>query len=590
MPTTLVSPTGDPTLKTRWEMPEPRPELEASFVRELDVHPLLARLLVNRDVCELEAARQFLAPTPHALHDPWLLKDMDRAVDRITTALERRQRITIYSDYDVDGVTGTAILFHFFALLGLPASTYVPERRSEGYGLNTGAIERIEARGCDLLITVDCGIRGVEPVREAMRRGIDVIVTDHHEPDDELPPALAVIDPKRSDCDYPFGLLCGAGVAFKLAWAVAQRLSGVRQGKVKDAYRQYLIDAMGLAAMGTIADVVPLFGENRILASWGLRCLPTTKFVGLAALIEASELSGKPICAEDVGYRLGPRLNAAGRMGSASRALELLTTSDPSRGKALAVELETENRTRRNVEGQIVKAALAQIEALGLDRHEVLVVAGDDWHPGVVGIVASRLVDRFHRPAVVIGMDGETGRGSARTMPEYHILDALLACREHTERVGGHARAAGFEIRRDQLEAFREALQAEVARTITPEQRTPKLYVDAEAALSDLTPTLIDALRGLEPTGEGNPPVVLVSRDVEVVNAPRQVGGDGKHLQLWVRQQGYAVKVIGFGFGKDAARIQAGDRIGLAYTPKIDTFRGQQQISLHLEDWAPGGE
>ncbi len=565
-----------------WVESEPQPEVEARLSRELGVSRLLSRLLANRGLLEPEAASRFLRPDLHALHDPSELKDMDVAVDRVCQAVDAEQRITLYSDYDVDGVTGTSILYHFFGLLDQNVATYIPERRKEGYGLNVPAIEAIAEAGCDLLITIDCGIRGLEPAERAAQLGIDVIITDHHEPGEDLPKALAVINHRRSDCPYPFKMLCGAGVAFKLVWAVAQRLS--RSKKVTPEFRRYLIEAMGPAAMGTIADIVPLFDENRILATYGLRCLPTSKFPGVRSLLEGSDLAGQQVKAEDVAFRLGPRLNAAGRMGSAQRALELLTTMDAARGEELARELTRENRERQRVERQITERAIEEVLAQGLDRERVLVLWGDGWHPGVIGIVASRLVDRFHLPAVVIAMDGDRGRGSARSVEGYHIFNALLACQQHLIRCGGHAAAAGLEVQLDQLEPFREAMQEQVRRTLDEKLLLPRLRVDAEASFSEIDERLVEDIARLEPTGSGNPPAVFISRDVELVGVPRQVGKDGSHLSFWARQAGRSFKAIAFGWGDQASQMTAGGKLSLAYSPKINNFRGMSSVELYIED------
>ncbi len=543
---------------------------------------LLSCLLVNRGQTDPEQAKRFLYPDLHALHDPGLLKDMDVAVERIRRAIGGKQRVTLYSDYDVDGVTGTSILYHFFDLLKLEVRTYVPERRKEGYGLNPGAIEKIAAQGCDLLITVDCGIRGLEPVRLANERGIDVIVTDHHEPGETLPEALAVINPRRLDCPYPFKVLCGAGVAFKLAWGVAQGLSESK--KVSAEFRRYLVEAMGLAAVGTIADIVPLFDENRILATYGLRCLPTSKFPGIRSLLEGSELGGKRISAEDIAFRIGPRLNAAGRMGSAGRALELLTTTDADRGKQLAEELTAENRKRQVVQREIADKAVQEVIDRGLDQQRVIVLHGEDWHPGVIGIVASRLVEQFHLPAVLIAMDGERGRGSARSVEGYHIFNAMLACDKHLIRCGGHAAAAGLEIERSQLEPFRLAMQEQVRATLPEELLIPRLRVDAEASFSEIGERLIEEIARLEPTGSGNPRAVFVSRNVELVGAPNRVGKDGAHLSFWARQDGRNFKAIAFGRGEQAAAMQESRSMQLAFSPKINDFRGRSSVELYIED------
>jgi single-stranded-DNA-specific exonuclease len=570
-----------------WSIAPRDPVSEALLQRELGISRLLAHLLVERGLRDAASAEAFLKPSPLALHPPGSLAQIDPAVTRIIQAIHQRQRITLYSDYDADGITGTAILFHFFRLVGIEASTYIPERASEGYGLNLGAIDRISAAGCDLLITVDCGIRGHEPIDYARARGLDLIVTDHHEPGETLPQALAVINPKQSGCNYPFKELCGAGVSFKVAWEVARRLTGEAAVRVAPQFRQFLKDAMGLAAIGTIADIVPLRDENRILAACGLRCLSDTPFSGLRALLGATHLVGAPIAAEHVAFRLGPRLNAAGRMGSARRALELLTTADAVRGEQLAGELDHANRERQRVERVIFKQACNQFDARDLSNLRVLVAASDEWHPGVVGIVASRLVERYGRPAVLIALHGDRGRGSCRSVPGYELLPALLACAAELERVGGHAMAAGLEIRSDRIAAFRTVLEREVAATLADELLQPRLEIDALASFQELDEHFVEQLGWLEPTGAGNRPALLATRAVEVASRPQQLGAEGKHLAFFARHGSHTLRVMGFNWGGRASTIATGDRLDIAYRPKFNHYGGQASIELQLADLQP---
>lgn len=572
--------------RPRWVFPEARPAAERALAGELGASRLLARLLANRGLDEPAAAAAFLAPALSALHDPGLFHGMDRASARAAQAVQRRERVTLYSDYDVDGVSGTSILFHLFAMLGIAVTTYIPERKREGYGLHAGAIDAIADAGCDLLITVDCGIKGADEVARAMARGIDVIVTDHHEPDAVIPGALAVINHKQPACGYPFKDLCGAGVAFKLAWAICQRLTG--EPRVAPHLREFLVQALSLAALGTIADVVPLVLENRILAAWGLRTMERAPFSGLKSLLQASDVTGT-VLAEHVAFRLGPRLNAAGRMGSARRALDLLTTADPREGARLAEELGAANHQRQQLERAIHREAETQILEGGFADRPVLVLAGEGWHVGVVGIVASRLVERHHRPAVMIALDGARGRGSVRSIKGYPILEPLLACSEHLVKCGGHAMAAGFEIQTEKVDAFRAALEEQVARTLDPALLAPTLAIDALAGFEELDDRLLDELAKLEPTGAGNPPALLATRDVEVTSPPLLLGSAGKHVSFYVKAGGRKFRVVGFGMAELAGTLAVGGRVDLAYRPTRNRFRGSSAIELHLADVAPAG-
>lgn len=576
--------------RTLWEVAPGDAHKEQVLQSELRIGRLLARLLVNRGIDAPDAADAFLKPTPQALHRPGSLAGIERATARIIEAIEAGQRITLYGDYDVDGVTGSAILHHFFELLGKPARVTIPERK-DGYGLSRAAIDRELEAGCQLLVTIDCGVRAIDPIAYAMERGIDCIVTDHHEPGGQLPPAVAVVNPKQAGCPYPYKNLCGAALAFKLAWEVARRLTGEHADKVEPRFRAFLKHAMGLAAIGTVADIVPLTGENRVLAAAGLRCLTATPYAGLQALIRATRLAGKPIASEHIGFRLGPRINAAGRMGSAKRAFELLTTDDPVRAAEIADELEQANRDRRAVERAIFEQAWKAIEAEPGDPAErmVMVVSGEDWHPGVVGIVASRLVERYHRPAVVISHKDGTARGSCRSIKGFHLLDALLACEEHLVRAGGHAMAAGLEIDPANIPAFKAALEEEVAATMDPALLQRRITIDALAGFDEIDGRLLDELSWLEPTGAANRAALLATRGVELAAPPQQLG-EGKHFAAYGRHNGRTLRLVAFNQGELASQLQVGDRIDIAYQAKVNNYNGNYSIELHLRDVQPSTE
>ncbi|MCK4342980.1 MAG: single-stranded-DNA-specific exonuclease RecJ, partial [Phycisphaerae bacterium] len=496
----------------------------------------MAQVLLNRGIRTAAEVRPFLSPDFKALLPPDALPGAVEAARHLADATKAGKRIVIYGDYDVDGVTATTILWHVLKLAGADVRFYIPSRLDEGYGVNAEAVASIAADGGQVVITVDCGITAVEEVRRARELGLDVIVTDHHQAHDRLPDAAVIVHPTACG-ESANPNLSGAGVALKIAWALAQEFSGT--ARVKPAFREYLLDATAFAALGLIADVVPLTGENRIITSFGLRHLCQTKNPGLQALIDVSGLSDKKKYDDyDVGFRLAPRLNAIGRLGHARLAVELFTRADADRAREIAVTLDAENRRRREVERQITKEAEALVIEKGFDRDSCrgIVLAAPNWHPGVIGIVASRLVDRFHRPTIMIALDNEQGQGSGRSVRHFPLHEVLGCCRQSLLSFGGHAMAAGVKLRADQIDAFTDAFQAEAARRLTPADLRPKLHLDDEVALSELTMDVADTLQHLAPFGEGNPRPRLATTPVELAEPPRAVGAGGAHLQFTVRQ------------------------------------------------------
>ncbi len=569
-----------------WIVAAPHPR-RAELARQVGIAPLLAQLLLNRGVSDPGDVRPFLCPDFRALLAPETLPGATAAAGRLLAAVKDRRRIVIYGDYDVDGITATAILWHALRLCGAVVDSYVPSRLEEGYGVNADAVERLAADGARVLVTVDCGITAVAEARRAAELGLEVIITDHHEPHADLPTAAVVVHP-RVGGGSPNPDLSGAGVALKIAWALAQGACGTT--RVTPAFREFLVEATALAALGLIADVVPLTGENRVIASFGLRRLPDTTNPGLRALIGVAKLANKRSYDDyDVGFLLAPRLNAIGRMGHARLAVELLTRADAARAAEIAATLDAENRRRQEVERRIVKQAEALVLERGFHRESCrgIVLANAEWHPGVIGIVASRLVDRFQRPTVLIALEAGEGQGSGRSVRHFPLHEVLEACSAQLLSYGGHAMAAGVRLRADQVGAFTTAFQAEAARRLTPADLRPKLHLDDQVELADLTTEVVETILRMAPFGTGNPRPRLATGDVELVEEPRVVGQAGTHLQFTVRQGAAYRKAIAFGQGARAAELAEHRRLRVAFEPILNEWNGQRKVELKVIDWKP---
>jgi single-stranded-DNA-specific exonuclease len=555
------------------------------LAHELSVPTIVAQVLGQRGYETAGAAQAFLRPQLTQLHEPDALPGAVEAADRLVQAARSGEPIVIYGDYDVDGITAAAILWKALRLADANVRVYVPHRIEEGYGLNTEAIERLAADGTRVLVTVDCGISGDEQVARAGELGLDVIITDHHEVDpDHLPPALAIVNPKLPGSPYPFRDLAGAGVALKLAWAIGQRLSTA--DRVSDAFREFLVSATGLAALGTIADVVPLVGENHVLARFGLRALAASEQPGLAALREVGRLEGKSIDAHHIGFVIGPRLNAAGRLGHAREAVELLTTAGPDAARTIAQELDRQNRRRQDLEKRIRDEAEEQIaRGFSPERDAAIVLVGEGWHAGVIGIVASRLVETHHRPTILIGTDQGRVQGSGRSIRGFHLFNALVACRSHLTNFGGHAMAAGLRLSESSVEPFREAFLAHAAETLTADDLTPRLAVDAEVGPAEFDLPTARLLDGLSPFGAGNPRPLFAARRVRLASAPRRIGRQGNHLAMHVTEAGRARRAVGWGMGELADPLGRAGSCGIAFTCRVSDYNPRQpEVELHLKD------
>jgi len=550
---------------------------------------LLHRVLASRGVEEPHAVEAWTNPRLTALHDPSDLPGLDRAARRLLDALDRRERIVIYGDYDVDGVAGSAILLRICKTLrpDAPVEIYIPHRLEEGYGLNVEALRSLQADGAALVVSVDCGVRAMGPAAEARRLGLDLIITDHHTPPEageDLPDAFCVVHPRLAGSPYPFGDLCGAGVAFKLAWRLATLEAGGE--RVGARIRETLLDLLSLAALGTIADVVPLVDENRLIARHGLARMRSTSIIGLDALIEASRLDNPRLTAEDVGFRIGPRLNACGRLGHASEAARLLTTEDAGESERLAAALTELNERRRAEQRTIAEQAEERAVEAGMtgDDRLAIVLADEAWHPGIIGIVCSRLVDRFRRPTVLLQRDNGVCRGSCRSVEGLDIHEALGACAEHLETYGGHAMAAGLRLRTERLEAFAESFAAAVAARLSPEDLRPTLRIDCAASMDELTPEQTRALEALGPFGAGNPPPAILLRGVTLVGAPQPLGQRGRHVKLTLRQGSSMLRALGWGWGERRDRFPPGRRIDVVVRPELNEWRGRVTVEPTLLD------
>ena len=567
-------------MKKRWISKSPDEKLQTHLSSALKVSPLLAQLLINRGVTDLDSAHGFLQPKLSGLADPMLIPEMEKAALRLATAVRKKERIVVYGDYDVDGVTGTALLFQCLRLLEADVHYYIPERIQEGYGLNIQALGNLAQEGAKVLVTVDCGITSILEADEAREKGLDLIITDHHQPIKDLPRAYAVINPKLPGSG--FRDLAGVGVAFKLAWALGIAVGGKK--RVSTQYREFLTNAMGLVALGTIADAVPLVGENRILAKYGLTTLRQSQHPGIKALLEMADLEGLSISTNHVEFRLGPRLNAPGRLEDARLSVELLTTQCPQRAAEIALQLEDKNKKRQGLQSQILQSAREMVEKrVNLDSVRVLVLAGEGWHPGVIGIVASRLAEEFHRPALIIALRGDLGYGSARSIPEFNLVEALHATRERLLRFGGHARAAGFRIKKEEVEGFSDSINRFAATILRKERLEPILATDGELPFGKLSVPLVKELDYLRPHGEGNPEPIFTAGELRVAGEPARMGASGQHLSLFLRQGDVSFRAIGFGMGTLLPKIEKARDLSAAFRPKLSNWRGEA-VELEIED------
>jgi single-stranded-DNA-specific exonuclease len=549
------------------------------LARDLAVSPITARLLCIRGLDEGDRARRFLSPSLDDLHDPFRLTDMTLAVDRVLAAIANGERIAIHGDYDVDGVTSTVILRRALELLGGDVVHFIPERLRDGYGLQPAALDRLFADGVRLVISVDCGIRAEEAARHAAVLGLELIITDHHEPDATLPRALAVINPKRHDCPYPDKNLAGVGVALKLVHALC-----LRTGRTA-----WLPAFVKIAAIGTLADVVPLTGENRVIAKLGLAMLSAGPHkVGLRALLDVCGLTGKDIDSYHIGFVLGPRVNAAGRMSSPDIAARLLLAADEAmadEAHALAEQLDAENVRRQREEAEILAAARKAVETdLEIGSRPVIVVAGDGWHRGVIGIVASKLVEAFHRPAIVLSVEGDVAHGSCRSIACFDILAALESCADALTRFGGHRQAAGLTIEASRVKELRARVAEYAEAHLAPDDLRPRLWIDGTLGFRGITAQVASELVALAPFGAGNPSPVFRTSRVEVIDGPRLL--KERHLKMALKQDGRVLRGVAWRAAEREPFVAAHRAaIDLAYSLVQDTWNGERSLQLSVADF-----
>ncbi|NIP86922.1 MAG: single-stranded-DNA-specific exonuclease RecJ [Planctomycetales bacterium] len=559
-----------------------------SYQNATGLPPLVAQLLIARGIPPTAAA-DFLDPRLTELRSPDELPGIPQAAQRVATAIGQRQRIVVYGDYDADGISATAILVRCLRLLEADVHYYIPNRLDEGYGLNATALQQIATAGTSLIVTVDCGIASLAEAGLVRELGMDLIITDHHCPAERLPEAVAIVHPGLPGSSYPFAGLCGAGVAFKLAWAICQQVCGSQ--RVTPPLKDFLLQAVGLAAIGTVADVVPLQDENRILVHHGLCSLRHCPPLGCAQLMQQAKIFDKPaLASEDIAFTLAPRLNAAGRLGQAMLAAELLITEDQGRAGSLAEYLHELNKSRDSLERSVYKAARQQAEAdLDAGQETALVLAGRGWHAGVIGIVAGRLVEKFHRPVLLVALDpagSRPGVGSGRTIPGFNLVEGLASCQELLVSHGGHAAAAGFKVEEGQLDSLRTAFCQYARENLSEAELQAELTIDGEIPFAALTLDALEQLERLAPFGQGNPRPLLCTTDVQLAAEPQTIGGGDRHLALQLAQHGVRIRGVAFGRGEYADQLAQGDGLfSFAYRPVINTFRNRRRVEIHVVDW-----
>ncbi|HHW48931.1 MAG TPA: single-stranded-DNA-specific exonuclease RecJ [Clostridiaceae bacterium] len=540
---------------------------------ETNVPTLLVKVLLNRGIDDCEKIRRFIDPSLEDLNNPFLMKDMDKAVKRVKTALANKEKIVIYGDYDVDGITSTSILIDFLSRLGATSGFYIPDRVDEGYGISIAAVDKIRQMGPSLIITADCGITAVDEVKYIKECGMDIIITDHHECTGVLPDAYAVVNPHRPDCAYPFKELAGVGVVYKLIHALCIEMS------LGDIYQDYV----DLVTLGTVADVVPLVEENRIIVKYGIPKIENTLNIGLKALINNSGLEGKKITSSLISFVLAPRINAAGRLGDAGRGVRLFTTKDEKEAFEIALELNEENRNRQDMESQIFSEVINVIETkVDLDREKVIVAAGESWHHGVIGIVASKVTERYYRPCLLLSVENGMCKGSGRSIEGFNLFEALKHCSSLLTKYGGHELAAGLSLEYSNLEPFKRMINEYADSVLKDEDLIPRIRIDAVIDKHDINMESVKALAVLAPFGAGNPEPVF-SYDKLRISDIRTVGED-RHLKLWLQDNGFYTEAIGFNMGTLVNEFNTGDLLDVAFSLEINTWNSNEKIQFNLKD------
>ncbi len=558
-------------MNKKWQIYEADEKTIKELQNTYKINKLLATILVNRNITKPEQINKFLKPTRKDFYNPFQITDMEIAVERILKAVENKEKVTIYGDYDVDGITSITVLKSFLQDIGLEASTYIPNRLDEGYGLNKNAIETISKNGCNLMITVDCGISGIEEIEYANTLGIETIVTDHHEPGNKLPNAIAVIDNKRNDSKYPFRELAGVGVVFKLIQAL-----GIKLGLKEEAYLKYL----DIVCIGTISDIVPLVDENRVIAKLGLMLVQQTKNIGLKSIINSSGY--KKIDSNTISFGVAPRINACGRMGKAEEALKLFLSKNINEVSVLTKQLNNYNSLRQETEKGIFEEIIKKIEKEDLNRNKAIIVGGKGWHHGVIGIVSSKITDMYFKPSILLGFEEDgIGKGSGRSIPGFNLYDALMKCSDKIEKFGGHSMAVGITIKKDKLEEFIEKFE-QIATEEHIEEIIPIIQIDAKVDLSDVNKEMIESLKQLEPFGEGNKMPIFAFRNLKIDSI--RALSEGKHLKLTLKDNNNVINAIGFNMGYLANEYRIGDKIDIVGILEINTYNGVDNLQINIKD------
>ena len=557
-------------MNKKWQIYQIEEEKVKQLEEKYKINKLLATILVNRGIIEEKQIEKFLNPTRNDFYNPYEMPDMEIAVERIIKAIESKEKIIIYGDYDVDGITSVTVLKSFLEERGIAVSEYIPNRLEEGYGLNKTAVEEIASQGNKLMITVDCGISAIEEVEYANQLGIETIITDHHEPGNELPKAIAVVDAKRKDNKYPFRNLAGVGVVFKLIQALSIKL------KLEEKeYLKYL----DIVCIGTISDIVPLVDENRVIVKLGLRLVEQTKNLGLKAILKASGYN--KIDSNTISFGVAPRINACGRMGHQEEALKLFLSKEIDEVNELTQKLNEYNKLRQDTEKNIYSDAIMQIEEKGLASRNTIVVIGKNWHHGVIGIVSSKITELYFKPSILLCEEEDCGKGSGRSIPGFDLYEALTECNEFIEKFGGHSMAVGINVKKEKFEEFKEKLE-EIARQKHIEEIVPILKIDAQVSLDDISKEMVDSLKELEPFGEENKTPLFAFKNLKIDSI--RALSEGKHLKLTLKDNKNIVNAIGFNLGELSNEYKIGDKIDVVGNLEINSFNGIDNIQINIKD------
>ena len=557
-------------MKKKWQYYEQDKDIVNKIAEEHGISTLLAKILVNRGIVDSKQIKVFLEPQRHDFHNPFDMLDMEMAVNKIIEAINNKEKTIIYGDYDVDGITSITVLKKFLNERGLDVDYYIPNRLEEGYGLNKEAIEEIAKKGYKLMITVDCGISGVEEVELANSLGIETIITDHHEQLDVLPNAYAIINPKRRDNTYPFRGLAGVGVVFKVIQAISMKLN-----LDEKEYLKYL----DIVCIGTISDIVPLVDENRVIAKLGLMLVKCTKNVGLKELIQESGY--KKIDSGMVSFGIAPRINACGRMGKQEEALELFLTDNPEKAKTITKRLNEYNTQRQETEKQIFEQAISELEKENLEEKSSIVLAGENWHHGVIGIVASRITEKFFKPTILICIEDDIGKGSGRSVPGFDLHEALAQSSKYLEKYGGHEMAVGLSLKKENIQEFKNHFE-EYAKSKGVKDIVPIINVDSEITKKDINKATVEQIKLLEPFGEQNKQPLLIYKNLKIASI--RALSEGKHLKLMLKDENEIINAKGFNLGELSEEYLIGDKVDVVVTLEINAYNGQEQIQINLKD------